>query len=402
MTACDDDLSAWRDDPLMRALCAPGTSAELAAEPEMVAAYRRVMSHRGVGRVAGRLGAGGTAIVTTIALSSGVAAAAYTQNLPDPVQSIAHEVLGSIGVPSADSVESAEVAPLSSPESAAALRPPAMDGQESPSAPDAPRSKSATKLTPGPIPIPKPSSNPKPEPTGTPDSVSGPSAVDPSPATSEASAESTTSTAEATTGSTPKRDPKASPIHARRTPVAVSATASATRVASGSTVVLTGMVTSDGDDTGYRSVGDQPVWLKLHTPGVPGWAVVAHGRTNADGSYSLTSPDLTTTSILRVSTGHRKARSERVRVVVQPTLSATLTDDAVNISTTGTSPEDSIEVLLKRGHRLTTVREVMLDGNGAALLSFPQLRKPYQLWLRLPATKLHGKAMTVIWVPAQP
>ena len=41
-----------------------------------------------------RLGAGGTTVVAVVALSSGVAAAAYTRHLPDPVQRVVHDVLG--------------------------------------------------------------------------------------------------------------------------------------------------------------------------------------------------------------------------------------------------------------------------------------------------------------------
>src|SRR5690349_886758 len=91
-----DDLAGWADDDLVRALRAPGTAAELADQEQYVAAFRG--AHRSnvrslPRRAAGRLGAGGTAVVITVALSSGVAAA-YTGHLPDPVQQIAHSVIG--------------------------------------------------------------------------------------------------------------------------------------------------------------------------------------------------------------------------------------------------------------------------------------------------------------------
>src|SRR4029079_18281004 len=93
-----DDLARWADDDLVRALRAPGTTAELSQQEQYVAAFRE---SRGTSarvrslprRAAGRLGAGGTAVVLTVAMTSGVAAA-YTGHLPDPVQQIAHSVIG--------------------------------------------------------------------------------------------------------------------------------------------------------------------------------------------------------------------------------------------------------------------------------------------------------------------
>ena len=89
----------WDDDELVRALRAPGTASELAGEERYVAAYRSTRTSRGpnvspLRRGVRRLGAGGTTVVAVVALSSGVAAAAYTRHLPEPVQRVAHQVLG--------------------------------------------------------------------------------------------------------------------------------------------------------------------------------------------------------------------------------------------------------------------------------------------------------------------
>ena len=93
-----DDLARWADDDLVRALRAPGTAAELADEEQYVAAFREARGSTSKvrslpRRTIGRLGAGGTAVVVTVALTSGMAAA-YTGHLPDPVQQIAHSVIG--------------------------------------------------------------------------------------------------------------------------------------------------------------------------------------------------------------------------------------------------------------------------------------------------------------------
>ena len=93
-----DDLDPWHDDALVRALRAPGTANELADQERYVAAFRATRTSRGnvspLRRGVRRLGAGGTTVVAVVALSSGVAAAAYTRHLPDPVQRVAHAVLG--------------------------------------------------------------------------------------------------------------------------------------------------------------------------------------------------------------------------------------------------------------------------------------------------------------------
>src|SRR5262249_20210306 len=75
-------------------------------------------------RAVGRLGAGGTAVVVTVALTSGVAAA-YTRHLPDPVQRFAHTLIAVIppAAPGrqhpAASVTPSVIAPSSSPTGAA-------------------------------------------------------------------------------------------------------------------------------------------------------------------------------------------------------------------------------------------------------------------------------------------
>src|ERR1044072_5097449 len=93
-----DDLGRWEDHELVRALRAPGRPTELAGEEQYVAAFRAAHGRTGtvvaLRRGIRRLGAGGTAVVVVVGLSSGVAAAAYTRNLPDPVQRVVHDVLG--------------------------------------------------------------------------------------------------------------------------------------------------------------------------------------------------------------------------------------------------------------------------------------------------------------------
>ena len=98
-TPVDDVLPA----DLVAALRAPGSEEELAEEAWYVGAFRQhqqtalapvVPAQRGPRRLnVRRLGTGGTAVVVAVALTGGVAAA-FTGNLPDPVQHFAHVVIG--------------------------------------------------------------------------------------------------------------------------------------------------------------------------------------------------------------------------------------------------------------------------------------------------------------------
>ncbi|MCW2616433.1 MAG: hypothetical protein JWN08_3427, partial [Frankiales bacterium] len=86
-------MSQYDDDPLVRALRAPGTPDELGGEADALRAYRQTFGTPGRGRRAiGRVGLGSSALVLSLSLGGGVAAA-YTQALPDRVQDFAHGVL---------------------------------------------------------------------------------------------------------------------------------------------------------------------------------------------------------------------------------------------------------------------------------------------------------------------
>ena len=108
MSTEHDDLQEFEDSPLVRALRAPGTPAELAEEARFVAAFRataRPLTPRSPAgragmarRTVGRIGVGGAAVLATLSLTGGVAAAAYTQRLPRSVQVIAHDAFGRVGI----------------------------------------------------------------------------------------------------------------------------------------------------------------------------------------------------------------------------------------------------------------------------------------------------------------
>ena len=94
----------------MRALRAPGSAGELGDEERYVAMFREARglrrsprppsSPRAAGSPAGT--APGSALAVALAVGGGGVAAAYTGNLPDPIQEFAHRALGPVGPPAPD------------------------------------------------------------------------------------------------------------------------------------------------------------------------------------------------------------------------------------------------------------------------------------------------------------
>src|SRR5580704_2075705 len=99
MSPYDDDLSGFENDPVFRALTGPATDAELSGEAAALAAFRTANGATPHRRFAARIGAGGAIVTAVVALTGGVAAAAYSNALPHSVQNFAHTVAGPFGVP---------------------------------------------------------------------------------------------------------------------------------------------------------------------------------------------------------------------------------------------------------------------------------------------------------------
>ena len=377
-----DDLEAWRDDPLVRALRAPGTEAELAGEKEMVAAFRAAAPRGTLRRVIGRLGVGGTAIVTTVALSSGVAAAAYTRVLPDPVQEIAHEVLGPIGVPDAPphkprrEVRRAVVPPVRTPSaspSAEAHATPRPRRASRAGRPRSTRSSQRRRRT-----RPRPRRSPTAQPT---DAATPPAepTTDPTPSPS----------AEPTPSPTPD------PTPARRPARSVSIGASSTRIGVGSNVTLSGVVRAKHG----KRLRNREVHLLARPSGQLDWTEVAAGITGPRGGVALTATDLGITTTFRLRVGET-VRSLPVRVAIVPIVDLSFDEGAtLRILTVGGRGGDTV-VLLRRQHgRLVPIDRVLLDDAGAAVVPVQQRAKGYRLVVRLKGTRAHTQAQARIAVP---
>jgi hypothetical protein len=360
-----DDLSGWADDDLVRALRAPGTVQELADEEQYLAAFRASRPRTGIRslprRAAGRLGAGGTAVVVTVALSSGVAAA-YTGNLPDPVQRVVHSVLGPIGAPAPRADGPTHVVP-SDPRTRGGQGSPATDGTTPSSTPAAPTGTT----TPSPTGSPSPGSHDSRHPAG------GPSGH-----------------------STPTGSPSSAPATPTSTPTPVGSDASGMTIAGtdhragvGQSVTLSGVVTAvDGSP-----LPDHRVVLQARGP--RHWLPVGEGTSDASGTVSLVTPPLQRSARfrLRADPGVRSAPWP-VRMV--PTLTTTVSVGGsvttIGGSCKGCRPGDRVWLYRRVDHQSRLVRRGRLDDSGSVQVQVPTPQRGTRYAVLLPATRRHTAA----------
>lgn len=355
-----EDESQWDSDPLVRALRAPATPAELTGEADFVAAYRAQQPRRSLGRVVGRFGIGATTAVTTIALSAGVAAA-YGRVLPDPVQRIAHSVLGPVGVPAPPDTE--PTVPVLAPRRTPTATP---DRAPSPAA-------STTR-----------GSAPTETPTSTP--TQGAVAIEETPSGMPTPTPSDQPTATSTPSGTPT-----APV--RKAPAAVTATVSDRTVPAGSSVTVSGLVTAqDGTPLRHRVVR-----LVARSGGV--WSRLATGRTDRTGHVLLESTPLTQNTGLRLSTSN-KVRSPVVGVRVLPVMAASATESngtsTVTVTVIGAQVGDEVGAYRRKGKAWIKVGSAKIGTEGTATFAVPTPRHAVRVVLRLPAGKHHGKAQTSV------
>ena len=343
----DDDLSRWDDDPLVQALRAPATPGELAGEADALAAFRASGPKRSRRRLARRLGTGAGTLAVAIAFSGGVAAA-YTHSLPEPVQSVAHGLLGAVGVP-----------PPHPAAHAAAAQAPVAHRSHPPSPSPSPGSTTASPSASA------PTSPARPTPRASTSVV--PVVASPKPSRSAAVAVEQRSTTP-----TPRPSPTASsPSPVRVFPASLDGTASALRVPAGTGVTLSGRVTSaSGVAVPNRRVVAQ---ARPAGQGQP-WAKVASGRTDADGDVSVSIPELNRTTRLRLVAA-RGVHGQPARVVVVPALTASLAADgkryAVTVTSAGLQPGDVLIVGRQRHGHHVVVRRVPVDRSGTAQFVVP-------------------------------
>ena len=215
---------------------------------------------RRTGRLAGAL---------VLALAAGLAAAAYAEALPAPVQHVAYQMLGFVGVP-----DSHQPAARSS-------------GQRpSPPAGHQPAPSRSGSPSPGP-------SSPVPRQSATPSPAASPS-VSPAPRPSRSTA-------------------APGPV-----PAQLSLTVAADRVVAGNSASFSGLL-ADGHG---RPVPGQRLTLLERAAGQAGWQRAGQATTGTVGRAVLTVPDLTSSAWFRL-TGPDGTQSQQVRVIAVPPVSVT-------------------------------------------------------------------------------
>jgi hypothetical protein len=346
----EDDLATWADDDLVRALRAPGTATELAEQEQYAAAFReahgsnvRVLPRR----AAGRFGAGGTAVVVTVALTSGVAAA-FTGHLPDPVQRVAHSVIGAPAPDTAGRHHGDVIGP---------------------------RDRTTT-----------PSSDP-----GTRDADPSASPATGSPTATASGQLERHGTAPSPGGDAPTRAPSSGtttpPTSSGASASAMTMSASTHRVGLGQTLTLTGVVT---DDTG-AALPERPVVLQVRGP--RHWRPVLETTSDASGLATAPTPAITRNARFRWH-ADRGVSSDRWLVRMVPTL--TLSADVggsrtmLSVSTSGTWAGDRFQVLRHVAGRTTPVRRAQVDASGSASVSVVTPRRRAAYVVRLLPTKRHA------------
>jgi hypothetical protein len=356
-----DDLAGWADEDLLRALRAPGTATELADQEQYVAAFREARGSNVrslTRRAAGRLGAGGTAVVVTVALTSGVAAA-FTGHLPDPVQEVVHSVTGGVA-PDADTHRPAD---------ASGHRGRAVDPSTGASTPSG-----GTTTTPS------PTSTPTSTPTG--DDEPGTSPVHGGDRPSEDPSSGTTSPPATSSGGSASAMTMSAPTH---------------RVGLGQTLSLSGLVT---DESGTPLPGHTVV---LQVRGPRHWRPVVRTTADASGLASAATPPVTRTARFRWH-ADRGVSSTRWLVRMVPTLS--LTADVgggrttLSVASQGTREGDRFQVFRHLAGRTTVVRRGHVDAAGTSSLSVLTPRRRATYVVRLLPTRLH--AATRARVPVVP
>jgi len=201
-----------------------------------------------------------------IAIVGGTAAAAYAAALPAPVQNLAHQVLGIVGVPASHHHHA---------------------------------STSGTHGHHG----------------------GGPAGLSSTPPGRHGSRPG--QSAKASPSAHASASPTASPASSTATgPAALSASASSADIMAGAAPVIDGQLTRSG--TGVKGV---TVTLLERLAGHPFWHVAGTGQTTSGGSVAITGPPLDANAVFRLKTGHG-VHSANVLVTVTPQVTVALTAES--------------------------------------------------------------------------
>jgi hypothetical protein len=358
-----DDLDRFSDDPVVRALQAPGSATELAGIEGVLTEFRAAAS-RPRRRAIWHAGTGATLAVAAVALTGGVAAAAYTSTLPSPLQSAVHGVFGSLGVPSGDDARRPAVLVLPGH--------PARRAPHHLQAGSAQRGSSTAATTghspAGVAPAAAPAAAPKPQ--GAPAAAVAPTTAAPA--------------------SSPPPSPSSSATPPLQ-PASLSAAASRTRVPVGEGVAMRGrLLAADGSP-----VPNHRVYLLERPAGAQQWQQVASGRTGSDGSITLRTPTLARNVQVRLVTPQGLASSSTSIVVIPKVRIATSrTADGrhivVKVTLTGAESGDTVALARHASSGWTRVSAKQLGSGRTITFTVPVPTSQVHYRVRLVATPAHA------------
>ncbi|MDQ6522388.1 hypothetical protein RB608_02200 [Nocardioides sp. LHD-245] len=395
-----DGLDEFEESALVRALRAPGTLEELAGEERFVAAFRRARRSpvRG-GRVIGRIGVSGAALLAAVTLTGGVAAAAYTQRLPHSVQAIAHDAFGGVGVPPERAVatppepRTARPAPEpSASEQAGARRSPSAARSPRAGDRDSPAVESSVETAPGDA-----VDTAAPDPSGSASESAG-TATDPT-------TDPTSDTSSDTAPSGPSTTPPDPPV---TVPTSVSVTTSVRRVVTGGRASVTGLVLDDGEPV----VGEQVDLFQRSAAGR--WSEIASAVTGADGAATFATGSLAENAFFRIRVEvdtdgddepDRVLQSRKRRIGVQPALTLSATGPVVSVHTLGAGPGDAFTVSRRATDgRLVRIGIRQIDDQGGASIDLSSYTGRVRILVRVLRTSTHTavKRWVTVRVPREP
>jgi len=344
---------------LLRALRAPGSNAELSDEERYRAMFQAAYAGPAAAptrhlRAPSRLLIGGS-VVMVLAVGTGGVAAAYSGNLPAPIQSLAHHVIG---------------APAASPRTPSSKSP--VRSARTPSSPSGPTSGASRS------PSARPTHQPVPPPQH------------PSPSSG---ASGSTGASKSATGSRPPTPSSSPSSTGRPTPVltGVTVVGSSALADFDARVLFSGQLTySNAPTSRQRVVLQEQVGSR--------WTSVGHGRSGADGRIQLTAPPLLRTSRFRLVAGRGSGtvRSVPWRVAMHPlvttNVSASKKAATITVTTRGGFGGDDVTLASRRNGRLLIVGRAHLDASGSAsfVVTPDQQRTVYRLVLE--PTKRHTSA----------
>jgi hypothetical protein len=389
--AYDEDLSPFENDPVFQALTGPAAPGELAGEAAALAAFRTANGAKPHRRFAARIGTGGGIVIAAIALSGGVAAAAYSNALPSGVQHFVHIATDWLPVPTVPAPPSDHKSSHTTADSGSGA------GSSVPT---------GGKPSGGPTGAPAPagSTTPSPSPTGSP-KVHGRTTPSPGTTTLPTTTPTPTTSTPPTTSPTPTptptdtSTPTPTPTPSVSVPAALSISVSQTRVPANAGVEVIGALT---DATG-QPVAGHLVSVYEGLSGDGGTELLSTAESGADGSVDFQVPGLTQDVRLTLRAGGG-VRSAAVRVVVVPILSAAVTQgspqDAVSISAQGVQPGDAMSIYQHTAGGWTLVDSLTFDGSGMASFdAVPDPNKTVRYRAVLATTPQHSNAAVLFVTP---